>query len=182
MYKRQACFCIGSAGVVNAAPRGASFVPGVLCAGAATSQEVRAAAPSVASCAAAQNWRRPAQKLPIKPNPHARHLRRVTGNGSPRGLAGAGRRVLNILGGSAPGFCARCAPAVELPVVARPPTGARACIETRRARIALPRRRHAAYLATELVSHLLQAAPPPSISASGRTNPSAARRRRCDGL
>ena len=83
-------------------------------------------------------------------DPHARQRHNSTSHGSPRGLAGAGRRVLNILGGSAPGFCVRCA----LPPrpFARPPTGARACIETGRARIALPRRRHAASLATELLS------------------------------
>jgi len=46
------------------AARGASFVPGALSAGAATSQEVRAAAPGVAYCVAAQNWRRQAQNCP----------------------------------------------------------------------------------------------------------------------
>ena len=97
------CFCR----FVWRAARGASFVLGVLCAGAAMSQEVRAAAPSVAYCVAAQTGAGGQQsaKPVLVRTPHARQKRNFTSHGSPRGLAGAGRRVLNILGGSAPEFC-----------------------------------------------------------------------------
>ena len=136
------------------------FVPGVLCAGAATSQEMRAAAPSVASCVAAQNWSRRAAKRKNGTSTHparsaeARPLATARREGPPA----RADSPANILGGSRLLCALRAAAAAKLPVACTPAC-ARACIETRRARLALPRRRHAASLATELGSHLLPGCP-----------------------
>jgi hypothetical protein len=65
----------------------------VLCAGAATSQEVRAAAPPrwlLQNGAAGSKSAKPV----LVGDPHARQKHDFTSHGSPRGLAGADQRVL----------------------------------------------------------------------------------------